>query len=185
MTIKEIWKEIDGYNGLYEISNLGRIKSYCKGRWGKRKNGKILKCSRPSKNREYFQVDLKGKRYLVHRLVAIHFISNNMNYDQVNHIDGNKQNNIYTNLEWCNNQYNVQHYFNNNPNTIPKGKDHHRSISILQFDKNYNFIKEWGCIFDVERQLGIKHNSISNCLANKTKTSGGFIWKYKNNKIAC
>lgn len=91
---KEIWKNVVGYEGLYEISNLGRVKSNCNG-------GRILKWN--VSNNGYATVELfknkKSKRVLVHRLVASAFIDNPNNLPQVNHIDENKLNNHVDNLE--------------------------------------------------------------------------------------
>ena len=113
---QEIWKDIIGYEGLYQISNLGRVKSLK--RVG-RASDRILS---PVNNRGYFIIRLFksenilskktfGRAFLVHRLVAIHFIENPNNYEVVNHLDFNKQNNCVSNLEWTTNIQNLLHYF--------------------------------------------------------------------------
>lgn len=110
--MKELWKPIKGYEGLYEVSNQGRVKSL--GR--KTKNGfhhrvKILKFSIHTD--DYLQVILyknkKRKTYKVHRLVAENFIENPNEYKEVNHINGNKKNNTVNNLEWCTRKQNMIH----------------------------------------------------------------------------
>ena len=93
-----MWKQ---FNEKYEISSLGEVRNY--------KTNIILKPSINSKG--YKRISLHGKKYFIHRLVATLFISNNDNLLQVNHIDGNKLNNNYKNLEWCTNQYNNIHSF--------------------------------------------------------------------------
>ena len=114
----EIWKDIKGYEGLYQISNYGRVKSLYS--WnGHRhvKDNKILKCShsRPSSKKSYQRSIVKlykngkKKNYKVHRLVAEHFIPNPNNYKAVNHLDCNPMNNKVTNLEWCTQKHNFEH----------------------------------------------------------------------------
>lgn len=112
----EVWKDIQGYEGLYQVSNLGRVRSL--ERITKRFNGfkiceykdgnKILKLSK--NNKGYLTIGLckdgKEKKCKVHRLVAQAFIPNLYGLPQINHKDENKENNIVSNLEWCNNKYN-------------------------------------------------------------------------------
>ena len=112
--MKEIWKEIEGYEGLYQVSNLGRVKSL--DRYVLR-NGNSLFVKgivlSQLNNRGYLAVRLcnsgKYKNYLVHRLVANAFIHNDNNYYEINHIDENKHNNHVDNLEWCDRKYNVNY----------------------------------------------------------------------------
>lgn len=102
--LKEEWKSIEGFEGVYEVSNLGRVK--------RSKTQKILKQAERGK---YLCVDLSrnniSKTFSVHRLVALAFIPLIKGLDQVNHIDGNKFNNHYSNLEWCNPSTNKLHSF--------------------------------------------------------------------------
>ncbi len=107
----EEWKDIKGYEGLYQISNLGRVKSLPKVRdLYFRTDERILALST---HKGYLQVGLhknnKRKLYRVHRLVAETFIPNPNNYKEVNHKDCNKQNNYIDNLEWCDRKYNVSY----------------------------------------------------------------------------
>lgn len=99
----EIWKPIKGFEEKYEISNLGRVKSLI--------SHKILKPITQSPG--YYNIGLESKKFLIHRLVAEAFVDNPENYDCVNHIDGNKKNNLPENLEWCNRFINNNHAFNN------------------------------------------------------------------------
>jgi hypothetical protein len=115
----EVWKDIKGYEGLYQVSNLGRVKSldriinYSNGLNSKHK-GKILtkEKTRDNYNRVTLSLNNKQKRFQVHRLVAKHFLKNINNKPCVNHIDGNKLNNIVENLEWCTYSENEIHSYN-------------------------------------------------------------------------
>ena len=115
----ETWITVKNYP-KYEISNFGNIKSTYK--------NKLLKFQQDKDG--YFQVNLYenkiGKTHKIHRLVAFHFIENSENKLQVNHIDGNKQNNNYSNLEWCTTQENTKHAINNGLSDA-KGENHGNS----------------------------------------------------------
>ncbi len=111
-SIQEEWKEIIGYEGKYLISNLGRVATASN---SKSRKLKILKPGRS--DMQYLRVILfknaKDTNQYIHRLVAIHFISNPNNLPVVNHIDGNKINNRYDNLEWCTQKENIEKYYSN------------------------------------------------------------------------
>jgi hypothetical protein len=130
---KEIWKDVPGYEEIYQVSNLGNVKSidhYCKGRVGSGKQtGRTLKQHICYKGYSRVRLYLNKKSFTTgaHRLVAIAFIPNPLNLPQVNHINGIKADNKVENLEWCTNQYNQIHAVKNglcNPNTCEK---HHMS----------------------------------------------------------
>lgn len=133
----EIWKPVIGYEGLYEVSNLGKFKSIdrvvyqYKSRTGTGiKKGKLLK---PWQSKGYFYIklckpDCKEKTTLLHRVVAIAFLSNPHNLPEVNHKDGDKRNNSVSNLEWCSSQYNSKHAVENGLANPPKGENHANSV---------------------------------------------------------
>lgn len=113
--MKEIWKDIPEYEGLYQISNLGRVKSLK--RKIIRQHNRVL----PLKEKILKEQNMKGykfirlsknnitKQYFIHRLVAINFIKNPFNYNEINHKDENKSNNKFNNLEWCSHKYNINY----------------------------------------------------------------------------
>lgn len=106
----EIWKDVVGYEGMYEVSNKGRVRSLDrKDIRGRRVKGKYLKYKKTS--RGYLSLQLCGKDCLIHRLVAKAFIPNPENKPQVNHIDGDKSNNNVENLEWCTSSENNKHRY--------------------------------------------------------------------------
>lgn len=115
----EIWNPVKNYNGFYEVSNLGNVRSldrkaFTKSGVLKRTKGKIL--SKTIKKNGYLTVMLclngKQKRFHIHRLVCQAFNKNETNYPMVNHIDGDKKNNHYNNLEWCDSSHNMKHAVN-------------------------------------------------------------------------
>lgn len=145
----EEWKDIKEYNGLYQISDLGRIKSLK--RTTNTKNGirtvneKILSQKTNSKW-GYCEISLhkngKSRTFRVNRLVAINFINNPNNYNQVNHKDGNKLNNNKTNLEWCNNSMNQIHAHTIGLKRHLVGENSNRSnlkeSTVLELREKYN-----------------------------------------------
>ena len=131
--MREIWKDVKEFEGIYQVSNLGRIKSLDRKVWNKGNNsfsnikGRIIKLD--GKNKDYYQVTLwnklKVKKCLVHRLVAIAFIQNSKNMPEVNHLNCIKRDNKSSNLEWSNSLLNSQHAkingkYDNFPNGIDK-----------------------------------------------------------------
>lgn len=182
--MQEIWKDIKGYEGLYQISNFGRVKSldHLK-RWGAKTilhKGKILK-QQIIKTNGYFSVALskksKAKRYLVHRLVAQAFVENLKNYNVINHKDENKLNNNATNLEWC--SYNYNNNYGNHGQKISETRNFNKNKKVYQYDLNGNLINIFKSSLEAKRFFKIKNNSITRCCRNLQKTAGGFIWKYK------
>lgn len=129
--MKEIWKDIIGYEGLYQISNLGRVKVlqrtvFVNGKKPFIKQEEILNGSVESKGYLVFALYKNLKRSILkaHRLIAIHFIPNPEGKPQINHIDGNKLNNNLSNLEWCTFKENAVHAFKTGLRVNPKGQDH-------------------------------------------------------------
>lgn len=185
----EIWKDIQGYQGLYQISNLGNIKSFP--RKYSIKNERILKPAKTSKG--YYFVYLykngKAKMYLLHRLIAESFIPNYNNKPCINHINGIKTDNRIENLEWATYSENTKHSYKIGlEKKSEKQKENCRKLgkslgkSILQYDLDGNFIKEWISSAEAGRKLKINQSNIIACCLNKRKKAGKSKWKYKENK---
>ena len=205
--MNEIWKDLKGYREIYQVSNLGNVRT--KERIGAR--GYFVKSRELTKfnnNSGYYRVcirlesDVRTKYYFVHRLVGMLFIPHEDGKDFINHIDGDKHNNSVENLEWCTRSENM-----NNPLTKEKcremNKGKHRSeetkkkISesgkgrILSEESKKKIGKGNGklvyCIeldkmfestCEASRELGISQSSISLVCRGKRKTAGGYHWEY-------
>jgi len=166
--MKEIWKDVKEYEGLYQVSNLGKVKSLQRN--GTIKQDRILK--QYIDKYGYYYVGLRNKKikkFKVHRLVAEAFIPNKDNLVQINHKDENKKNNNVKNLEWCSAKYNVN-YGTRTERTFKKVA----CICIGEKTKEevYKSIKE------ASIKLNIDSSAITKCCKGKQKTAGGYIWKY-------
>ena len=191
---EEIWKDIFYYNepkkewvdyrGLYQVSNLGRVRSLDRigsnGRGIMVYKGKILS-TKPSTH-GYYQNELsknrKVKFYNTHRLVYFTFNPDADTKLQVNHIDEDKSNNRLDNLNLMTAKENCNYGTRNIRFALAQSK------TVLQFDKNGNFIKEWISTQEIGRILKLHQSNIWKCCHGERKTCGGFIWKYKEEKEA-
>jgi hypothetical protein len=182
----EIWKDVVGYEGLYRVSNYGRLKSLSK------------RCRIPSKK----LISIPYERILllritngyckamickegtlfrtnVHRLEAIAFIPNIENKPCIDHIDGNRKNNCLYNLRWCTVKENM-----NNEITVrrisegKKGVLNPKSKKVVQLEMDGSFVKVWDSIREAERVCGFDSSSISACCLGKYKFHRGYLWKY-------
>lgn len=168
---KEEWRDIKGYEGQYQVSNQGRIKSFKLWTGSMYINNERILKNVIYKN-GYENVMLKNKHFLVHRLVAKAFVPNPNNLPIINHKDGNKANNNANNLEWCNYSHNEKEAYRLE---LKKGC----KKAIVQYDKKMNKIKEWESIAQANLQTKISRTNISECCLNKRKTAGGYVWKFK------
>ena len=172
--INEIWKPIKGYEGLYEVSNFGRIRSL--DRWCSHRRGKQLKKGKILKTRQtwdgYLIVNLykagRIKTVKVHRLVAEVFLPNPNNYKEVNHKDECKTNNIVSNLEWCDRKYNINY----------GTRTEKCSKKVYQYTLDGKFVKEWKSTAECCRN-GYNQGNVAACCLGKLKTYKGFLWEYK------
>lgn len=176
----EEWKDIKGYNGIYLVSNMGRVKS--KSRITKCNNGKFLrpeKILRASKVRRYLNVFLydggKRKSVLLHRLVAMAFIPNQDGLPEIDHIDGNPENNRADNLRWVTHKQNC-----NNPITIAKwkGRKSARIKAVKCFSLCGDFIAEYESITIAARETNAYRENISKCCRGVYRKTNNLIFKY-------
>lgn len=183
----EIWKDIVEYEGLYQVSNLGKVRGLSRliivGNYKRLVKQRILKPG-TDVNGYLFVCLYNGinhRMFRIHRLVAIHFIPNTENKPEVNHIDGIKMNNYALNFEWVNRSENILHGFK--IGIIKKsqlnkfGKDHKSSIPVYQYDMNGNFMHSYDGMTEAERKTGIKQSGISRCASGRRNHAGNFIWK--------
>ena len=174
----EEWRDIEGFEGKYQVSNMGRVKSLNYNHTGKER---ILKAGKS--NIGYLQVDLckdgKGKSYKIHRLVAQAFIPNPENYNEINHVDENKENNRVENLEWCDRSYNCNYGTRNKKSAEKRRNDLKMSKPVVGINKVSGLILEFPSAKEASRVTGVNQSSISACCKGKRyKSAGGYFWQY-------
>lgn len=183
--VNEEWRDIEGYQGIYQVSNFGRVKSL---KFGKEK---IL---RPRKTRNgYLRVNLckneKLKGYYIHRLIATAFIPNPMNLPTVNHIDEDKTNNNVTNLEWMNLSQQQRHgtcqqrRVANTDYKARTAKIDYQAIGeklskqVYQYSLDGTLVAIWESTTECGRQ-GFNQGNVAACCRGELKTHRGYIWSY-------
>ena len=182
--MEEIWKDVGGYEGLYQVSNLGKIKSLQ--RYEKHKNSKILVKERILKGcfnkTGYHEARLykNGIAYYesVHRLVAKEFISNPYNKPEVNHINGIKKDNRVGNLEWCTKKENGKHAVSIGLLTPPR-----RDRNVFEINNKGEIINEFSSIIDAARFYNIFSSGIQMVCSGKRNNVGGRIFRYAPERI--
>jgi hypothetical protein len=164
MNEQEIWLDVNGYEGLYKISNSGRVWSV------KRKMFRSLFVGKDGYLRVHFNVPGKRKHFLIHRLVAYHFIGNPSNETfEVNHIDGNKRNNHWENLEWCTRSENLKHAFLLGLKDA-KGESHPRSKLSEKQVREIRIRKENGSMgIELAKEYGVSASVISAIVTRKNR----------------
>ncbi len=176
----EKWKNIKGYEGLYQVSNLGNVRSL-----NYRKQGFVKNLYLKHHPDGYRQVELfknGTKRMItVHRLVAEAFVPNRNGYDVVNHLNENKADNRVENLEWIDFAGNVR-YSKNKHRNENKNKSLKRNERVLQLSLDGVLIKEWANITEVKHSTKYNNWSIYQCCEGVRKSAYGFKWQYATSK---
>lgn len=167
--MEEVWKDIKEYEGLYQVSNTGEIKSLINNLIKKHKNDKDGYC--------LITLHCNGERkgYSIHRLVANAFIENLNNKPQLNHKDGNKRNNNVSNLEWCTAKENTHHAIKTG---LMKNILSQPPRKVIQLGKDGNMISSYTSIKEAENKLGLSCGNICKVCKGINKTAGGFKWRY-------
>lgn len=164
--MQEVWKDIEGYEGYYQVSNLGKVRNI--------KFQRELKACFDSYGYLIVVLSKYGKHRTrtVHRLVAETFIPNTSKLPSVNHKDENKQNNNVDNLEWCDTKYNC------NYGTRNKQISKRVSKKVMQLSIDGKKIKKWNSITEAGNHLGCHISQISACCHGRIKTAYGYRWKF-------
>lgn len=184
--MEEVWKDVVGYEGLYQVSNIGNVRSLSR----KRYTGGVLKervlRKRPAvtrKGNKYYRVALfkNGKRanLSIHRLVAEAFIQNTENKPYINHIDGNPSNNHVTNLEWCTAKENTIHAWNNGlcKNSVRIGKDNPNSRPVDVYRANGEYVNSYESISLACKELGLNQGNARSTLCGTRNHTKGYVLK--------
>lgn len=200
--IGEIWKDIQGYEGKYQVSNFGRVRSLdridAENHFRKGQIMKIKYTTGPGRGEGYARVALRNgssqKEYQVHRLVATAFIPNPHNLPQVNHKDCNPANNFVfinpdgsvdpekSNLEWCDVKYNINYADRNEKVSKAlsgKEKTYNRK-PVKCYSLSGKLLKEYDCVADAAKDTQTQANAITACCKKKKHyyTAGGYKWEY-------
>lgn len=184
--MEEIWKDIKGYEGLYQVSNLGRVKRlpYKRNRINPKSmmmanhhyKERIMKGSISANG--YYRVSLSFKDKIaykhIHRLVAVAFIPNPNNYPCINHKDENRTNNNVNNLEWCTYSYNNNYGEARNKFSESYSKNHSRAVEMLSLSGER--IREFLSVKEAAMFVGGTSKSICRAIAKTRKTAYGYIW---------
>ena len=179
----EEWRDIKGFEGYYQISNMGRVKSVERTVWDSRGYYKTIseKILKPYAGGDgYLQLNLskdgKVEKPLVHRLVATAFLENSEGYKEINHKDENKQNNCVDNLEWCSRSYNNR--YNDKAKKAGKKTAEKLSKPVYSINKESGLITYWESAKVASRQTGIASSNICACLKGRQKSCGNHYWFY-------
>ena len=188
----ELWKDIQGYEGLYQVSNMGRVRSLDHETVYSRRGvpititrkGQIL--SPVTRQHGYLGVMLYGKgghktrgfkTFSVHQLVAKAFVDNPNNFEEVNHLDEDKTNNRADNLEWCDRKYNTNYGTTQARRSAVIRNSPKRSKRVMQIDQNGEIVKIWPSFGELGRN-GYSTGNINSCCNGTRRHAYGYTWRY-------
>lgn len=189
----EVWKDVKGYEGYYQVSNMGRVKSMRVLKTPK--NGVICRkdsflSTKATHDKQYITVALcrdgEKKQTPVHRLVAEAFIPNTKNLPFVNHKDENPSNNCAENLEWCTHEYNLQYSMERNkPYKTKRERPKNELLPLCAYTLSGEFVGRFDSVWDAIEKLGIEsktprgaRNNIRMCCRGRVKSACGYKWRY-------
>lgn len=179
--MKEIWKDIKGYEGLYQVSNTGKVRSLDRTVIGKNNSKRLIygkELSKTDNGRGYDKVALQNdgrntrKICKVHRLVAETFIPNPENKPEVNHINCNKKDNRVSNLEWSTSSENSKHAYDNNLKNVSRSK------RVARINDEGKILEIFNSAREASNSYNLTHDGVSAVCRGKRKTCGGMKWKY-------
>ena len=184
--ISEIWKDVKDYEGLYQVSNLGNVRSI--------KSNKVLVLSSSPSGYKFINLrkNSTGKNFRVHRLVAEAFIPNINKLPFINHKDENPENNNVENLEWCTASYNINYGDRNNKVAKKvsiwrkkKGVEYspRKRKKVAQYTLDDKFVREFRSINEAGRETKSSIGTIYNCCVDKSKSCNGYKWKFVLDKV--
>ena len=168
--MNEIWNDVPGYEGLYEVSNYGKVRNI--------KTKRIMKCTKNPCGYSIIGLRKNNKQHfhVLARIVANVFIPNPENKTEVNHIDGNKNNNTVSKLEWVNRNENMKHALKTG---LLRNASRKLPLKIYQLDLEGNFIREWENSNELKEYLKKDISHIYACCRGSEQTAYGYKWKYK------
>ena len=176
--MEEIWKDIPGYEGLYQVSNLGNVRSLNYRRHGYAKS-LIPKCNNNGRLWVELAIDGERKPWLIHRLVGLAFLPNPNGYPQINHKDENPKNNKVENLEWCTQEYNIRYSVERKtPEDVRSRNGKRMCLQIEQLTLCGEVVRCWDNSRQIAIETGWNDWSISECCRGNRKTAYGYIWRY-------
>lgn len=183
--MEEEWKDIEGYEDIYKVSNLGRVKSLQREVYNTKSSKRLIKESIMSVRRESHQYDYvtlyKGnrhKRAYIHRLVAKAFVLNPCNYPDVNHKNEVKRDNRSENLEWCDKKYN-NNYGTGKRRMIESRNAHNvwnAEKEVHMYDKKGDYIRSFRSIVEASKFLNVSENSIRPTVNKSNRSASGYMF---------